>query len=351
MLRCSQITLGKSTKKCDLFHFSRFQLIGLRYDEVLNESNVSSGPQNQQTSEKSVCDRTCETVKPYTQVRTVESNAGVQQLPDTSKPRIKVKILFESNEPNPHENQYSDCKIEYESVYCDASECEISEKKSLLKGQTLLTSYFHPIQKKPNDLSDCALQIDSDIDIGIEDSNNLVISDNNKTDQKCLISCARQICRKYNRLKVCKYLIRRKIVKILVQLSWRIRQKFTPRWHRFENKNVRFVYQCIISYHRFTAALAEQSQKRIGNKNTTKALKTTIEAITINRRVQKLLNETNMKETIEDNSPTTHNSDTSVKRPPKNQRTTDTSRLLLLTENAQDTAEKDYCKYSEQKKT
>lgn len=309
---------------------------------------MSSATQNRRTSEKSVCIGPREIVKPHTQVNTIESKLGVQQFPEHVNPVIKVKILFESNEPNPHENQRTDCKIEYETGYCDASKCDISENESLLKGQTLLTSYFHRIQKIPNDLSECNLEIDSDIDI--ENSNHLIISENDKTDQNCLISCARQIRRKYNWLKKCKYLIRRRIVEFLVQLIRKTRRKFSPRWHQFQNKDVQFVYQCLISYHCWTTALVEQSQKQVRKKHTTKALKITTEAIIIERRVQKLLNATNMKETIEDNSPTTHNSDISVKRPPKNQRTTDTSRLLLLTENAQETAEKDYCKCSEHQK-
>lgn len=76
--------------------------------------------------------------------------------------------------------------------------------------------------------------------------------------------------------------------------------------------------------------------------------KMTTEALVINRRVQKLLNEnnTNMRDSNEENPTPVHNpSDAGAKRPPKNQRTSDNARQLLLTENVQESVEKDICKY------
>lgn len=247
---------------------------------------------------------------------------------------IQVKILYETSSLNQNINQITDCKTEFGIVEPHVPKSDINENstlsESLIKGQTLLTSFFRPIQRKRND----SIEIET-VYNDHDDSFELIISDNEKTD-KHLLLCGKRILRKYRRLNASKYLVRRKIIEFLVQVAQKSRKQFATKWHRFPNKNVTFVYQCLISYHRFITAYVN-----INNRSEEKSKRMTTEAISINRRVQKLLNDNpSARETHDENVPTTQShSDAGAKRLPKNQRTSDNSRQLLLTENAQESSD------------
>lgn len=264
---------------------------------------------------------------------------------------IQVKIVYEPTETwtKGDHNRETDCKTEVEvSNYghdrnIEKTEANVTSNQSLIKGQTLLTSFFRPIKRKSPVVVD---DIDDSVEfsIDIEQPENIVISDHEETSthKNHLLWHRKLIRRKYSRVDVCRHLIRKKIQTFLVQLVLKSRKQFPAHWRRFKhNKNVSFVYRCLISYNEFTRAFVKQNNPEVE----TKQIDMTTEALVINRRVQKLLNENNanMRETNEENPTPAHNpSDTAAKRPPKNQRTSDNARQLLLTENPQESSEKDF---------
>lgn len=277
---------------------------------------------------------------------------------DLTKTPIQVKIFYGPT----NNNSQNTLKIENidSSFKCDINE-NCTANDSLSRGQTLLTSYFRPIERKPkksidvcNDDAENHHDFDNDNDYCDDDdelpkleidyapTSELMISDSEKTDEKCLLLNRKRIRKKYSRIST----VRQRVTKLLTCLARTIRKQFCVNWHRFHDENVLFVYQCIISFHRFTSAFVEQSKRKDTILNESK-LKMTTEAITINRRVQKLLNDNNgnVKETNDDAVTTVttpiHN-DGGAKRPPKNQRSSDNSRLLLLTDNAHESSEKDF---------
>lgn len=281
---------------------------------------------------------------------------GAQDVNYTESP-IHVKILYESNTNQNTANTRSNNTLNK----CDINEnCTLTGE--LTKGQTLLTSYFRPIERKSNNSNEivnnakkhtaAAVDDDNDFDdnpleIVIDDyaPTNELINDSKKTVRKCLFLHRKRVRQKYNRIST----VRQRFVERLVRLAKTSRKRFSPNWHRFHVKSVLFVYQCIISFHRFTSAFVQGQSKQKATTATTTTLnesvKMTTEAITINRRVQKLLNDnTHVKETNDDVTTVTtpSHSDGGAKRPPKSQRASDNSRLLLLTENAHESSEKDF---------
>lgn len=196
----------------------------------------------------------------------------------------------------------------------------------LIKGQTLLTSYFHPVQKSSNAIN----------------YNDLADSVELAIEKKSLLECNKQIHKKYRRLNVCKHLIRQQTQQFLIHLILKARKNYSPHWHRFQRKKIfAYLHRCIVTYHLFTAELINKHKvpKVSANMN--------IEALVTNRRVQKFLTDnagSNAREITEENVHAIQQSDVGAKRLPKSQRTSDSTRLLLLSENAQESSEKDCCK-------
>lgn len=322
-------------------------MIGKNHDELLNRINGNAAAQTQQTNEKSVKSASKNHHKLEISEASLASNlVPVQKYEENidiydNNSLIQVKILYETSDLKQNINEISNCKTEFEAIVPPCiHKCDINENnslsESLIKGQTLLTSYFQPIHRKRSD----SIEIQT-FNHDPDDSFELIISDNETTD-KHLLLCGKRISRKYRCLKISKYLTRKRISEFLVQVARKSRKQFATNYRRFSNEKVTFVHQCLILYHRFISAYVEfnTTDQKISTKMTT-------EAIAINRRVQKLLNDNNTsaRETNDENVATTHShSDASAKRLPKNQRTSDNSRLLLLTENAQESSEKDFRK-------
>lgn len=321
-----------------------FQLVALKHDEIVQKINTPTLPETPRIGKKELKAKRIKTdTNPKIPVQQYQKGFNL----NFDGSLIQVKILYEPKETDI--NRITVCKTEKldtPNTTYDGS-CDIQNShpaESLDKGQTLLTSFFRPIQiKKDDEIDDNSIEYFTDID----EPDNLVISDYEEPlpDRKLLLWHREQIRRKYNRINVRKFLVRKLFhLKIAVQLASKIRKQYSPHWHRFrKNKNVCYVCLlfCFLSYHEITCMLFEQIKRRGQFKMTT-------EALVINRRVQKLLNEnnTNMRDSNEENPTPVHNtSDAGVKRPPKNQRTSDNARQLLLTENVQESVEKDICKY------
>lgn len=291
---------------------------------------------------------------------------------DLTKTPIQVKILYETNSDKQSATINPKLNIEYTGL--THTKCNINENctsnDSLIKGQTLLTSFFRRIEEKSNEnlidggnddtkhidfdnhhVDDDDDEYDNPLEIDYAPTNELIPSDCEKTERKCMQLHRKRIRRKYKRIST----VRQRAVDLLVRLVKTIRKHFTTNGHRFRNKNVLFVYQCLLLYHRFTREFVKQSKSSETPTATTTLnqhkLKMTTEAITINRRVQKLLNDhTNTKDASDDAAVVTtvttpNHTDGGAKRPPKSQRSSDNSRLLLLTENAHESSEKDFGMY------
>lgn len=223
-----------------------------------------------------------------------------------NSPLVHVKILYES-----------DKNVETEQTD--------GNRDRLLKGQTLLTSYFHPLQRAPNN------DDDDDDDKGL------------KVKKPNIFLQSKRICKRYKRLKLRHYLIRKRTGKFLVRLILVVRKNFSHHWHRFQRyKNISLVYRCIISYHLFTTELQRHIKKEIPKVPT----KITTETLVTNQRVRRfILGESVREMTDQDNTSAQtvqQHIDVGPKRLLKNQRTHQS--ILLLSENTQESSEKDYCK-------
>lgn len=262
---------------------------------------------------------------------------------------IQVKIVY-----NPSESiactPISSCKTELNLTNPNGRTCDINSSganESLLKGQTLLTSFFQPIRNKI--ATNTTDTFDDSIELTINIDENIAINDEeHQPEQKHLLWHRKQILRKYNRLKAGKYLIRKRHHHLLIRLASKARRHFSKHWHRFQrNKNVQFVYRYLISYHVFARTFLRQSKGKVEPNST----ETTIESLAIVRRVQNILNDNNaaMRDASEENPQPTHNlNDVGAKRPKndRSQRSTDNARQLLLMENVQESSEKDLSKYT-----
>lgn len=284
------------------------------------ESNAPSTEQHPQSNENQLSSsistqKKCKSVNEKCQ--TIEQKYTVPVEASAQSP-IEVKVIYKLNDFD-----------DYKSVNkCDKNEIKTfneQHEQHLIKGQQLLTSYFSPIQRKSKE---------NVLTISIDSDNSTEYFHNEKTDKNCLLLYRKQIRRKYNRsLKV-----RRTILVFLVHLIRTANKQFTE--HRFDNRNLFLVYYSFILYHRFTVEVSNQLKNKRNNSK-----KMSAEALVLNRRAQKLLNDSGSAKENEEIASTTHNhTDGSTKRPPKSQRSTDTSKLLLLTENPQESSEKDFCK-------
>lgn len=348
---------------------------GLSEDRLLNGNNDSTLKHNkQQSSSKSVgiskVDSTLGLTNSW-KVANATEISNVQEI-DLTKTPIQVKILYETNA----NKQCTTASVRrgIENAGSALNKCDINENctpnDSLIKGQTLLTSFFRPIDgnSKKNSIDvgndgakknafdhvddyhaddDDDDEYDNPLEIDYAPTSESIASDCEKTDRKCILLHRKRIRRKYNRIST----VRQRTVDLLVHLARTIRKQFTANWHRFRNEHVLFVYQCMSLYHRFAREFVKQSKSSETTTTATTKLKMTTEAITVNRRVHKLLNDqASAKETSDDAAVTTvttpnHSGDGGAKRPPKSQRSSDNSRLLLLTENAHESSEKDFGKY------
>lgn len=337
-------------------------MVGLRQDRLLNGNDSTLKHNKQRSSSKG--DSTLALSNSW-KIANETEKSSVHEI-DLTKTPIQVKILYETNVNKQCTSASAQRRIE--SAGSTLNNCDINENctpnDSLIKGQTLLTSFFRPIDGNSkkilsgvgndgaknsacDDDDDDDDEYDNPLEIDYAPTCESIASDCEKTDRKCLLLHRKRIRRKYNRIST----VRQRAVELLVYLAKTIRKQFTTNWHRYRNKHVLFVYQCMSFYHRFSQEFVKQSKSSEATlKAKTTTLKMTTEAITINRRVQKLLNDHNGgKETSDEAVVTTvttpnHGGDGSAKRPPKSQRSSDNSRLLLLTENAHESSEKDFGK-------
>lgn len=242
-----------------------------------------------------------------------------------------------------------------------------SEPSELEKGQTLLTSFFKKVERSEkvervtnvssaaeiatdaqfNDTTDISEYLPDPLDESDDDNKSGI--DEHCERSPCLLRLRNQINRKYRRFAKQKYLLRSKIVKNLVFIVKAARHTFANNWNRFRsNACIQFVYKCIVSFHHLITVLIEQqqiSETAMQNVNVNVNEKmTSTESIMINRRVQRLLHD---KDQLADdiahnvggtNAPAT---DSMNKRLPKNQRANESTKLLL-SENVQDSSEKDF---------
>lgn len=324
------------------------QLIGFNHEKLVHRIKAAALPETPKIEKKV---KNTKLIGTDTKVEIPERQYQDLFCVKANDSLVQVKILYKLDDigKNCNSNQILDCETKLDAPnsighQCDNTETNVASNDGLTKGQTLLTSYFRPIQPKK------AEQIDDSVEltIDINEPDNIEISDHQEPlcDRSNLLWHRKQIRRKYNRLTVCKYLLRTRLQQFLVQLAATLRRQYSAHWrHRFRrNKIVQFVYRCLISYHEFTRTFLTRDNKRIVEKN---RLNMTTEALVINRRIQKLLNDNNanMRDSNDEHPTPAHNpSDAAAKRAPKNQRTSDNARQLLLTENAQESNEKDFCK-------
>lgn len=273
--------------------------------------------------------------------QTNDNNNHTKETPE--RPKIESKDQFRVKILSGNDDSLIQVKIVYERAE-NVNKCDVNDiRKHLEKGQTLLTSYFQPI-KRTNDLSPLERRPNS---IEINDPGNLIIKCNNN--QKWNFKRSKRICRKYARLNICKYSVRKRTGIFLVQFAQKSRKEFSShRWYWFrKNSKVSFIHRCLITYHRFIVEYVNQLNKPQSERKTTNM---TTEALVTNRRIQKMLNDnigTPVKETNDENILHTGQQqiDVGTKRlQAKNQRISENNRLLL-TENSHETSEKDFCKF------
>ncbi|XP_031624264.1 uncharacterized protein LOC116341381 isoform X2 [Contarinia nasturtii] len=286
------------------------KLIGFAYDEILNDNSDLTCKVNQEISEKKH--------QPLIPKKTKTSDFSSQILQDDSKldvngTLIHIKIIYDNcNTSNNGQQSENYCGQKY-NINGD--------------GQTLLTKYFHPIHRKKVDAEDLIILTETEKD--------------KKTDRKYLHLHSKQINKKYRKLRTRKYFMRQKTTAFLVCIAQKLRKFYSTHWHRFrQNRNVSLAYRCVITFYRYTTEFVNCVKHQIPQISSNMS----IEALVTNRRVQKILND-NVREITEENNAhigQQHQSDGSAKRLPKNQRTSDSTRLLLLAENAQESSEKDF---------
>lgn len=228
-------------------------------------------------------------------------------------------------------------KILYSEPKCDKND----EDKQLIKGQTLLTSYFK-IQPKQSRVEANELQDDFEINHNFNDIEDTPAA----CGSKVLLFHRKRILQKYNRLSNRKHFMRARLKLFLVYVIRRNKSETAFHWREYiQNKNLLFIYLCILIYHQFTSAVVECE---FGVKSLNEE-KMSTDAIMISKRVQRTLNDlaNNGRETIDENNLVQNLGDPITKRLPKNQRNTNDSNLLmLLSENANEATEKDFREYN-----
>lgn len=236
---------------------------------------------------------------------------------------VKVKILYEP---------FIDSKCEQND---DTTKCELS------KGQTLLTSFFE-VKRKPTATETSEIK-NNDGNGPIEPINDYEPTEQSEPNEipTNLLLHRHRILRKYCKLNKRNNIFKKRLQNFLVLIIRKNKEQTTRHWRQYShNTNLLYVYQCILIYHQFTSAVLTK-QFESNDKMTT-------DTIMINRRVQRILNENqnNGREANDDNHLGPNVGDAATKRLPKSQRNANENNLLmLLTENANESTEKDYCKF------
>lgn len=294
-------------------------MIGLSYEDTLNQSNGHTCKINQQQIETN--HQKLISKKPDFSIADSSSqiNQGVSQL-DINGTLVHVKIIYDKIAETHNNNINGD----------------ISSSSGIInKGQTLLTSYFHPIKQKDNvDDLESSVQLTNIIE-------SLVQEKVSNIDKKYLFRQRKQIIRRYRKYISRKYLARQRTATFLVHITRRLHRKYSTHPRLRHNENVSLVYRCLIIFHRYTTELVNCVKYKITQISSNMSTETLIAS----RRVQKIINDNVSEEN--NHIVQQQQTDASVKRlPTKNQRTSDSNRLLLLSENAQESSEKDFCKYT-----
>lgn len=248
-------------------------MIGFKYDEVLQNTNALPPVLNTLNIERKAKRKPI--IKEKNNGFTVKNLQNDTN--DNNNSSIQVTILYEDcviNKLSEHEI------AQHGTLNSYGHKSDINDNSGrLIKGQKLLTSYFHPVQKSSNSSNYNNLG-DS---IEVEESNGLTtINRTTSVEKEYLLRCSKQIHKKYKRLNVCKHLIRQRTQQFLILLILKARKHYSPHWYRFQRKKIiAYLHRCIVTYHLFTTELI----------NKYKVLEVSaimnIEALVTNRRVQK----------------------------------------------------------------
>lgn len=265
--------------------------------------------------------------------------------PITTKIYNKENIL--DGEPVPislkerlNDNQVK-VKILYEPFIDSKCEQNDETKYELPKGQTLLTSFFE-VKRKPTTTKTSELKNYDDFEPTEPINDYYESAEPNKPNEipTNLLFHWKRILRKYFKLNKRNFIVKKRLQRCLVLIIRSNKEQTTRHWRQYShNTNLLYVYQFIVIYHQFTSAiLTKQFESNA---------KMTTDTIMINRRVQRIMNENpnNGREANDDNNHLGPNLvDAGTKRLSKNQRNSnDNNLLMLLTENANESTEKDYC--------
>lgn len=283
-------------------------------------------------------------IKPKVETHTEEKQLKDIQSSDQSS-EIQVRIIYETNLLDSKPNLNLDSWRNANSIFNGRKNNNNDLVPAIEKGQKLLTSYFtrretKTILREIDDPEDITEHLSDQINIDGNDEKSISISND-----KLRILCYKTIRRKYHRFNCRRHLLKIRIAKNLVQIAKSFKKNFTRKWKQYRrNVNLLFVYQCIVSYHRFTEALAKTHKKFHVTNRSSKEM--TTETIMINRRVQRILNDKEQtNDDIGSGVNNTNQPDLVAKRLSKSQRANDNTKLMLLTENVQESAEKDFRKY------
>lgn len=267
-----------------------------------------------------------------------ETKKSSRCTPITTKIYNKENIF--NGEPVPIPGSQVKVKILYEPLI--DSKCKPKEETTqfeLPKGQRLLTSFF-AVKRKPTTTG--TSEIKNDDDFGPTESINDYHDPTEPNDRpKNLLLQRNRILRKYCKLNNGKFIVKKRLQRCLVLIIRSNKEQTTRHWRQYShNTTLLYVYQCILIYHQFTSAILT---KQFESKE-----KMTTDTIMINRRAQRALNEqpNNGREANDDNHLGPNIGDAAIKRLPKSQRNAnDNNLLMLLTENANESTEKDYCEF------
>lgn len=231
-----------------------------------------------------------------------------------------------------------DSAVNVKIVYENKNDENFTQQWDLIKGQKLLTSYFKTQPKQLHDII-----IDDSKSSEIECFNDI---EQNSKDKSNLLHQYRRVRKKYQRINKQRQIINNRVAKFLVRFRrWNKSQVSKCFRYHPQHKHLFYVYKCIVIYHRFTNAVIKC--KFNGEKIQWNS-KMTTDTIMMNKRVQRILTDApnNGREIIDENNLLSHNlSDPSTKRLPKNQRNAnDNNMLMLLSENVNDSSEKDFRK-------
>lgn len=306
------------------YFFFNFQLNCEEYSKELYRFNVAALTQSPKKRKGDIKKSRCTPIT--TKIYNKENILDGKPVPISLKERlsdsqVKVKILYEP---------FIDTKCEQNN---ETIKCELP------RGQTLLTSFFE-VKRRPSTTE--TSEIKNYDDFGpAEPIKDYEPTEPNEIPKNSLLHRHR-ILRKYCKLNKRNYIDKKRLQRCLVLIIRSNKEQTTRHWRQYShNTKLLYVYQCILIYHQYTSAvLTKRFQSNSEQKMTT-------DTIMINRRVQRILNENpnNGRDTNDDNHLGPNLGDAGTKRLSKNQRNAnDNNLLMLLTENVNESTEKDYCK-------